>query len=45
MKVELKVVYTVSALDNQGDPINSATPYAGEDAAQAGYANGVVSTK
>ena len=40
-----KVVYTVSALDTKGDPINSATPYAGEDAAQAGYADGVVSTK
>ena len=40
-----KVVYTVSALDAKGDPINSATPYAGEDAAQAGYAGGVVSTK
>lgn len=37
-----KVVYTVSALDNNGDPINTATPYAGEDAALAGYTNGQV---
>lgn len=37
-----KVVYTVSALDAQGDPVTTATPYAGEDAAQAGYANGKV---
>ena len=40
-----KVVYTVSALDGNGDPYNNASPYAGEDAAQAGYAGGVVGTK
>ncbi len=37
-----KVVYTVSALDAKGDPINTAAPYAGEDAAMAGYKNGNV---
>lgn len=37
-----KVVYTVSALNADGDPVTTAAPYAGEDAAQAGYANGKV---
>lgn len=37
-----KVVYTVSPLDKAGNPITNATPYAGEDAAQAGYAGGNV---
>jgi|GEM_PF-1123043 len=37
-----KVVYTVAALDGEGNPITTATPYAGEDAAQAGYKNGNV---
>lgn len=37
-----KVVYTVAALDKDGKPITSATPYAGEDATQAGYAGGNV---
>ena len=37
-----KVVYTVSALDTDGNPIDTATPYAGEDAAQAGYDGGNV---
>lgn len=37
-----KVVYTVAALDQDGKPITTATPYAGEDANQAGYANGNV---
>lgn len=40
-----KVVYTVSALGADGNPINTATPYAGEDAALAGYANGNVTNK
>lgn len=40
-----KVVYTVSALDTNGAPINTATPYAGEDAAQAGYKDGKVTNK
>lgn len=37
-----KVVYTVSALDANGNPVNTATPYAGEDATMAGYKNGNV---
>lgn len=37
-----KVVYTVAALDANGEPITTATPYAGEDAAMAGYAGGNV---
>lgn len=37
-----KVVYTVSALDNNGDPVTTNTPYAGENATDAGYANGKV---
>ena len=37
-----KVVYTVAALDEKGKPITTATPYAGEDATQAGYAGGNV---
>ena len=37
-----KVVYTVSALDNDGNPVTTATPYAGENATDAGYANGKV---
>ena len=37
-----KVVYTVSALDIDGNPVTTATPYAGENATDAGYANGKV---
>ena len=37
-----KVVYTVAALNEDGKPITTATPYAGEDATQAGYAGGKV---
>ena len=37
-----KVVYTVAALDQDGKPITTATPYAGEDATQAGYVGGKV---
>ncbi len=40
-----KVVYTVSALGTDGNPINTATPYAGEVAADAGYKDGKVTTK
>lgn len=39
-----KVVYTVSALNTNGDPVTTAAPYAGEDAAQAGYKDGKVNT-
>lgn len=40
-----KVVYTVSALGTDGNPITTATPYAGENAADAGYKDGKVTTK
>ena len=37
-----KVVYTVSALGTDGNPITTATPYAGENATDAGYKDGKV---